>query len=50
MLDHTGANLFSEQALQQVLIELESALRKDRIAELLELVQNFVVQSGTEQS
>src|ERR1700741_3167909 len=46
MLDYTGAHLFSEQALQQVLVERERALRKDRVAELLKLVQNFVIQSG----
>src|ERR1700704_3327269 len=46
MLDYAGANFFSEEALQQVLIERKCALRKNRVPELLEFVEDFVVQSG----
>src|SRR5271165_3141549 len=46
MLDHAGADFFSKQALQQVFVEWQRTLRKDRVAELLELVEDFVVQAG----
>src|SRR5581483_3498566 len=46
MADDAGANFVAEQALQQVFIEGKRVLRKDRIAELLELVHDLVVEAG----
>ena len=46
MLDHPGPNLVAEQALQQVFVQRQRALRKDRVAELLKFVENFMVQAG----
>src|SRR5579883_137792 len=44
MLDHAGANLFAEQPIEQILVHRQSALRKNRITELLKLLHNFVIQ------
>ena len=45
MRDHPGAHFVAEQALQHILIQRQRALREDRIAELLELFHDFVVQA-----
>jgi hypothetical protein len=43
--DHPGADFFAEEPLQHVLIQRKSALREDRVTELLELLHDFVVQA-----
>src|SRR6202042_3666489 len=40
-----GANFFAEQALKEVVVKRQRVLREDRVAELLELVENFVVEA-----
>ena len=37
---------FAEQAVQQVFIQRQGALRKDWVSEFLELLQNLVVDAG----
>ena len=44
-MDDAGPHFLSEQALQQIFIERQRTLRKDRITELLKLVQNLVIES-----
>src|SRR6266496_388458 len=46
VLDAARADLFAEESVEQVLIERQEALREDRIAELLELVHDLVVDAG----
>jgi hypothetical protein len=43
MSDNAGPNFLAEQALQQVFVERQGVLRKDGIAQLLELFHNFVI-------
>src|SRR4029453_17223455 len=42
--DHARPYLVAKQPLEEILVEWERALREDRIAELLELLEDFVVQ------
>ena len=43
--DHAGADFLAEQAFQHIFVERQRVLREDRIAELLELVENLVIQA-----
>ena len=47
MRDHSGADFFSEEAVKQVFIERQRALGKNRVAELLEFLHDFVIQTGS---
>ena len=46
LADHAGAHFLAEQPLQQVFVQRQRVLREDRIAELLELIQDLVIQAG----
>ena len=46
MRSFAGQHLFAEQAPDDVVVDGQAILRKDRVAELLELFQDFVIDSG----
>src|SRR5580704_5529577 len=46
MAGNAGSHFLAEQALQQVFVLWQSILRKNRIAKLLELLENLVIQAG----
>ena len=46
MGDEPGAHFVSEEAVEHILVQRQRALREDRIAELLELLHDLVVQAG----
>jgi hypothetical protein len=43
--DNAGANFLAEQALEHVFIQRQRILRKDGIAQLLELLHDFVIEA-----
>ena len=44
MADRSGPHLFAEEPVEQVFIHRQRVLRKDRVAEFLELFQDLVIQ------
>ena len=44
--NYAGAHFLAKQALQQVVIDGESVLREDGIAQLLEFIEDLVVEAG----
>src|SRR5215469_3799554 len=45
MADHALANVVAEETLKEVLVDRQRVLRKDRVAEFLELVEDLVIQA-----
>src|SRR5579872_5060728 len=43
--DDAGAHFFAEQAFQQIFVNRQSVLRKNRVPEFLELVEDLVIQT-----
>src|SRR5215475_10339920 len=46
MRNHSSPNLVTEKTIEQIFVQRQRALREDRIAELLELLHDLVIQSG----
>src|ERR1700745_3871731 len=46
ILDYARANFVTEQPVKNVFVDRQRALREDRIAELLELLHDFVIYAG----
>ena len=46
MSDESGANFVAEEPVEHVFVDGQCALREDRVAELLELFHDLVVQAG----
>src|SRR5580704_2636805 len=46
MADHSSANFVAEQPFQEVFVERQSVLREDGIPKLLELLYDFVIETG----
>src|SRR5215469_1573444 len=44
--DHALADVVTEEAFEQVFVDGQGVLRENRVAELLELVEDLVVQAG----
>src|SRR4051812_22466075 len=46
MRDNAGTHFFPKEAVEQVFVQGEGALREDRIAQFLKLLHDLVIQAG----